>query len=100
MQVGERQALTLIMEEQALEVEGLTVTVQRTEVFNPSQVGIATRLDQVQLESLPIISRNVMDLAILSPMVKRTESGGFSIVGQNDRFNAILVDGVSSKDAM
>jgi Carboxypeptidase regulatory-like domain len=99
LQVGERQALTLIMDEEALEVEGVTVAVERTEIFNPSQVGVATRLDREQLEALPLISRDLMDLAILSPMVKQTESGGFSVVGQNDRYNAILVDGVSNKDA-
>ncbi len=98
LQVGERRDVSVVMSERAIEVEGLTVAVERTEVFNPSQVGPAMRLDEVQLEAVPIISRNVMELAVLSPMVRTTSDGGFSVLGQNDRYNAILVDGVSTKD--
>ncbi|RMH16383.1 MAG: TonB-dependent receptor, partial [Gemmatimonadetes bacterium] len=96
--VGEVHVLDIVLQEQAVDVEGLEVTVDRTEVFNPSQVGPATRIDEITIESVPIISRNFMDLAVLSPLVKRTENGGFSIAGQNDRYNQILVDGVSNKD--
>lgn len=99
LRVGEVETFTFVLAEQALEVEGVTVVAERAEVFNPNQVGLATRLDQVTVEALPILSRDFMDLAILSPLVKVTEGGGFSVLGQNDRYNAIMVDGMSTKDA-
>lgn len=99
LRVGEVETFTFVLQEQALEVEGVTVTAERAEVFNPNQVGLATRLDEVTVEALPILSRNFMDLAILSPLVKVTQGGGFSVLGQNDRYNAIMVDGMSTKDA-
>jgi hypothetical protein len=99
LQVGERHTQNVMVQPQALEVEGVTVAIERTDIFDAGQVGHATRLDEVQLEALPIISRDLMDLAILSPLVKTTNNGGFSVLGQNDRYNAILVDGVSNKDA-
>lgn len=99
LQVGEVFDVRIVLQQEALDVEGITVEAERTEIFNPSQVGAVTRIDEGTLEALPLISRNFMDVAILSPLVKKTESGGFSIAGQNDRFNSILVDGVSNKDA-
>ena len=98
LQVGDRLALTFVLVEDALEVEGLTVSVDPADVINPSQVGLVTHIDEDQLEALPLISRNVMDLAALSPLVRRTETGGFSVAGQNERYNSILVDGVWNKD--
>ena len=98
LQVGETLTVDLILNEQAVEVTGLEVQVDRTEIFNSSQVGPATRLSERVVESVPILSRNIMELAVLSPLVKTTENGGFSIAGQNDRYNSLLIDGVLNKD--
>ncbi len=99
LQVGETQTLTIYLTESAIEVEGIAVNVERDEIFNPGQVGPATLLNERMVESVPILSRDVMELANLSPLVKTTENGGFSIAGQNDRYNQILIDGVTNKDA-
>ncbi len=98
LQVGETQTLELYLSEQAIEVTGITVNVERAEIFNPGQVGPATLLNESLVESVPILSRDIMELAILSPLVKTTENGGFSVAGQNDRYNQVLIDGVTNKD--
>lgn len=98
LQVGEAYTVEVLMRERAVELAGIDVAVDRATIFNPKQVGPATRLTERTLESTPILSRDVMELAVLSPLVKRTEGGGFSVAGQNDRYNAILVDGLVSKD--
>lgn len=98
LQVGETLTVDLILQDEAVEVQGIEVAVDRTDIFNPSQVGPATRLSERIVESIPILSRNIMELAILSPLVKTTANGGFSIAGQNDRYNSILIDGVLNKD--
>jgi carboxypeptidase family protein len=96
--VGETFTMEYVMQEQALQLEGIDVAVERGTIFTPTQIGPATRLTERVLDATPIMSRDVMELAVLSPLVKTTESGGFSVAGQNDRYNAILVDGLVSKD--
>ena len=99
LQVGESYLVEMVLEEQAVEVEGVTVRVDRGEIFNRNQVGPATLLNEQTLRSIPLPSRDIMDLTVLSPLVRTTESGGFSVAGQNDRYNSILVDGLLNKDA-
>ncbi|MGD2124258.1 MAG: carboxypeptidase regulatory-like domain-containing protein, partial [Gemmatimonadota bacterium] len=96
--VGDIITIDIEMRQEAIQVEGIDVVVDRAEVFNPSQVGPATRITERTVEAMPLLSRNVMELAVLSPLVKVTESGGFSVAGQNDRYNAIMVDGILNKD--
>jgi len=99
LQVGQSYVMEVTLEEEALEVEGVTVRAERGEVFSRTQLGPATRLNQRTLESLPLPSRDIMDLTALSPLVRATEGGGFSVGGQNDRYNSILVDGLLNKDS-
>lgn len=99
LQVGQTVTVDLLLTPRAVEVEGVAVDVERSPVFNPGQVGPVTRLDERAVTSVPILSRDVMELTVLSPLVRTTESGGFSIAGQNDRYNAILVDGLLNQDA-
>jgi hypothetical protein len=99
LRVGETHVVRIVLEERAVEVEGVRLTVERAAIFNPSQIGPVTRLSRRDLASVPILSRDVMDLAALSPLVRTTEAGGLSVGGQNDRYNAILVDGLQNQDA-
>ncbi|MGD2123529.1 MAG: TonB-dependent receptor, partial [Gemmatimonadota bacterium] len=98
LQVGEAHRVDVELSEQPIELPGIDVAVDRVPIFDPSQVGPVTRLTERTLEAMPIISRNVMELSVLSSLVKTTEGGGFSVAGQNDRYNALLVDGLLSKD--
>lgn len=99
LQVGETRTLAFVLQTRAVEVEGVAVDVERNPVIDPTRTGPATRLGERTVQSLPILSRDVMELAVLSPLVRTTESGGFSIGGQNDRYNALLVDGLLNQDA-
>jgi len=99
LEVGETHVVEIVLEEQAVEVEGISVRVERGEIFDRSRQGPVTLLDERALQAVPLSSRDIMDLAVLSPLVRSTESGGFSVAGQNDRYNSILVDGLLNKDA-
>ena len=100
LRVGEVERLSLVLETRAVAVEGIEVEVGRREreVFDPGRVGPTTLVTQREIEQVPLLSRNLMDLAALSSLVKTTEGGGFSVLGQNDRYNAVLVDGLWNKD--
>jgi Carboxypeptidase regulatory-like domain len=99
LKVGEQRLLNVTVKPDALQLEGVTVTLDRAGVFGAEEVGPATRIDEREMDQLPILSRDLMDLALTSPFVTKTEGGGFSVIGSNDRYNAVLVDGVSNKDA-
>ncbi|MEJ2205672.1 MAG: carboxypeptidase regulatory-like domain-containing protein, partial [Gemmatimonadota bacterium] len=98
LQVGETYDLRMVLQARPIEVEGVSVSVERNEIFNPGQVGPATLLSEEVVASVPLLSRDIMELTILSPLVRTTEQGGFSVGGQNDRYNAILVDGLVNQD--
>lgn len=99
LQVGRTHQVRLVLSRQALAIEGFRARVERTTVFHPSQVGPATLLSERTVQSTPLASRDLMELTTLSPLVRSTSGGGFSIAGQNDRYNAILVDGLVNQDA-
>lgn len=98
LQAGDAFPVEVTLTAEALLIEGIEVAVDQTAVFDVNQVGPATRIDERTIDAMPILSRNIMELNALSPLVRTTESGGFSVAGQNDRYNAILVDGQFSKD--
>lgn len=98
LQVGDVTTIDATLDEQAIELEGVAVAVERAEIFNPQQVGPATLLSERVVEAVPLLSRDITELAVLSPLVQVTQSGGFSVAGQNDRYNALLIDGVLNKD--
>jgi Carboxypeptidase regulatory-like domain/TonB-dependent Receptor Plug Domain len=61
---------------------------------------ISNLVDQTQMESLPLITRNPYQLVLLSPGTSQTDSsnGGFSVNGARDRNNNFLLDGVDNND--
>lgn len=80
-----------------------TVTVSGTrgaDVFSPNQMGTSTNVDRRAIESMPSIGRNIQDVVRLDPRISQTSKGRgeISAGGQNSRFNAIRVDGVSASD--
>jgi hypothetical protein len=97
LRVGETLRVDVEMRTEAIAVEGIRVRLDRDAVFRSSQIGPVTLLDQALVESIPILSRDLTQLAVLSPMVKTSEEG-FSVAGQNDRYTALLVDGIAAKD--
>ncbi|MGA9041733.1 MAG: carboxypeptidase regulatory-like domain-containing protein [Terriglobales bacterium] len=61
---------------------------------------ISNLVDQRQMESLPLITRNPYQLVLLSPGTSQTDSGnaGISVNGARDRNNNFLLDGVDNND--
>lgn len=71
-----------------------------SEVFSATKMGAGTNVDRQTIEALPSINGNIQDLMRLDPRVayvNRAE-GGISAGGQNPRYNAIRIDGVSASD--
>ena len=68
--------------------------------FNRSAMGTGTNINARDLAAGPSISRNLQDYARTDPRLVQTDKGNGSIsaAGQNNRFNSITIDGVTTSD--
>lgn len=86
----------------AVELDSVHVvgTAMGSEVFSAYKMGTGTSVSRQTIEALPSIGGNIQDYIRLDPrvaFVNRAE-GGISAGGQNPRYNAIRIDGVSASD--
>lgn len=91
------EVVSFELEQTAVEVDPLTVSIESSPVFSSSRTGQETTLPVEEIESFPTISRQITGLASLSPHVNIVE-GAPSIAGQNNRFNNIQIDGSVNND--
>jgi len=100
--LGQTYRLSLTLEPTAVELEALLVeTDALASQFSPSTQGSSTTINQQQLESLPTLDRRFENLARLTPQIVATDESqglGLSVVGQNNRFNTIQIDGATVND--
>lgn len=77
------------------------IAVGGSDVFSANKMGTGSNVTREQLESFPSIERNLQDYARLDPHVAQTDKARneISVAGQNPRYNAIRVDGISTNDA-
>jgi hypothetical protein len=97
LEAEQRLRLDLVLREQALTLQGIDVEVDRR--FEVSRAGPALTVDREAIRVQPSLARNALELAVRSPVVVQTASeGGLSITGQNERQNALLIDGALNQD--
>ncbi|GAA4862124.1 TonB-dependent receptor [Luteimonas vadosa] len=77
------------------------IAVGGSEVFSATKMGAGTNVSRDEIEAFPSIERNLQDYARLDPRVVQTDKSRneISVGGQNPRYNAIRVDGISTNDA-
>jgi hypothetical protein len=80
--------------------EEVTVRADRTQEVDLETSQISNLVDQRQMASLPLITRNPYQLVLLSPGTSQTDSasGGISVNGARDRNNNFMLDGVDNND--
>ena len=80
--------------------EEVTVRADQTQDVDLETSQISNLVDQRQMESLPLITRNPYQLVLLSPGTSQTDSGnaGITVNGARDRNNNFLLDGVDNND--
>jgi hypothetical protein len=67
--------------------------------FNSNRTGAQTVINSDQIKSLPSLSRNIADFARLTPQ-HISGDDVLSIGGQNNRYNAIYIDGAVNNDVL
>ncbi|GAB2621581.1 TonB-dependent receptor [Novilysobacter erysipheiresistens] len=72
-----------------------------SDVFSASKMGAGSNVTREEIAAFPSIERNLQDYARLDPRVVQTDKSRneISVGGQNPRYNAIRVDGISTNDA-
>ena len=106
--VDKREGVTLALAE-ALNLDAQlgaatqTVTVtgrSGAERFNKSNMGAGTSINSRELAAFASVQRNLQDVARTDPRLTQTDKGNGSIsaAGQNNRFNSITIDGVTTSD--
>lgn len=98
LQLGDSKRISTSLSEDANVLNEVLITTQRDGTFDSGKTGAETRVSQRQVSTLPSISRNIADFARLTPQAKVTGDDVISIAGQNNRYNAIYIDGAVNND--
>jgi hypothetical protein len=62
------------------------------------KAGTETNIGRDKIANLPTVGRNLSDYLRFTPQIKITSTGGFSLAGQNNRYNTFLIDGAVNND--
>ncbi len=101
LSLGQTTRINSQMAESATALEEVVITAQGTGVFGPNRTGPSTNISKRDIETLPSASRSIADFVRVTPQAQLTEGNdGFSIslAGQNNRYNAIYIDGAVNND--
>ena len=103
VQIGATQIVDFSLQAGALELQALTVEAAPTIELRTSE--LATNITPQQIEQLPTVSRNFLDLAVLAPGVTVSEDRisatgirTFSAGGASPNQSNIFIDGSSLKN--
>lgn len=97
LRLGRTLEVDVTLTTDPVELPELAVRLETDPDFDPSRMGAEIVIGTPTLEGLPTISRDFVEFAQLSPLVKVDEQG-VSVAGANLRFNNIQVDGALNQD--
>ncbi|MEM1322734.1 MAG: TonB-dependent receptor [Bacteroidota bacterium] len=100
--LGQSFRLKVTMQNTAYELESAIVLALQNDVFDGNRTGQESIIDERTINDIPTISRAIGDYARFNPLANISEDDdGFeiSLAGQNNRFNAIYIDGAINNDA-
>ena len=98
LQLGENKSFKVVLTEESNELQEVVVKAVRDNTFNSQRTGAQTVINSDKIKALPSLSRNIADFARLTPQAQLRGDDILSIGGQNNRFNAIYIDGAVSND--
>ena len=99
--LGRTSQFNSTLSESATALQEVVVTATGTGIFGASKTGTETTISQREVATVPAASRSIADFVRLTPQAQVTEGNdGFSIslAGQNNRYNAIYIDGAVNND--
>lgn len=88
LKLGDKYTQNFDLKESAVNIDGLEIVAQESDVLNSDRTGAATTINSKQIQNLPTITRNTSDYYRLNPA-----ADGNSFAGRNDQFNNFSLDG-------
>ena len=98
LQLGQSERVSTQLQESTSELEEVVITASRDNLFDSGRTGAETTVGSRKVNTLPSISRNIADFARLTPQAQVSGDDIISISGQNNRYNAIYIDGAVNND--
>ena len=101
LNLGQTTRINIPLSESATALEEVVVVAQTTGVFGPDRTGASTNISNREINTIPAASRSIADFVRVTPQAQITEGNdGFSVslAGQNNRYNAIYIDGAVNND--
>ena len=98
LNLGDSRNISAEMGEAQNALDEIVITGVRDGVFDSGKTGAETNVSQRQVSTLPSISRNIADFARLTPQAQVSGDDVISIAGQNNRYNALYIDGAVNND--
>ncbi len=99
--LGQTYNLNDNLEENTTELEAVIISANQGDIFDGNRTGAATFVGTESIETLPTVGRSIGDFVRLTPQASITEGSdglSLSIGGQNNRYNAIYIDGAVNND--
>jgi len=98
LQLGDSKSMKIVLKDETNQLTEVVVTGRKDPTFNSKRTGAQTIIDHDKINELPSLSRNIADFARLTPQAQLRGDDQISIGGQNNRFNAIYIDGAVNND--
>ncbi|GAA0872958.1 TonB-dependent receptor [Gangjinia marincola] len=101
LQLGDTERINTQLSEATNALDEVVISATRDNVFDSNKTGTSTNISQRDITTLPTVSRSIADFVRLTPQAQISEGDdGFSIslAGQNNRYNAIYIDGAVNND--
>ncbi|MBA2668870.1 MAG: carboxypeptidase regulatory-like domain-containing protein, partial [Gemmatimonadetes bacterium] len=95
--LGQTADFSFSLAQQAIAIEGLDVTADRSSVISAGRTGAGAVVGQETIERSPTITRDFTDFTRLVPQIS-TGGAGTQAAGRNNRFNNIQIDGAVNND--
>ncbi len=99
--LGQTYNINENLEETATELEAIVISANQGDIFDGNRTGASTFIGTETINTLPNVGRSVGDFVRLTPQAVIDEGGDglqISIGGQNNRYNAIYIDGAVNND--
>lgn len=98
LNLGQTERISRQLKESSTALDEVVVTAQNNGIFDSNKTGSATNIDNRKVNALPNVSRSLADFARLTPEAQIRDDNEISIAGQNNRYNALYIDGAVNND--
>ena len=98
LKLGDSETIDRQMSESTNALDEVVITASKGNIFDNGQNGSNTNISQREVKTLPSATRSLGDFIRKTPEAQVGENGSISLGGQNNRYNAIYIDGAVNND--